>query len=91
MNAWEKTLDVFCKHYEPESVLVRCGHWNVRWSHCASTAGAWLRLWYVDGGGEFERVVQSTIPYTYPREGLVGLLRAKMHSAEAMLESEFTA
>lgn len=91
MNAWEKTLDVCCRHYEPESVLVRCGRWSVRWAHLESSAGVWLRLWYLDGGGQFERVAQSTIPLTYHREGLPGLFHAKMQAAEAMIESEFTA
>lgn len=91
MNAWEVHLSSLCKFYQPDSLLVRSGLWSARWMHGAAIAGALVQLWYIDRGGQFERLVQSTIPLSYPRASLTELFKAKMHTAEAMVESEFTA
>lgn len=91
MNAWEKRLDTLCKAYEPDSLLVQSGLWSVRWAHAPATAAAWLQLWYIDRGAQFERVFSASIPYTFPCSDLAQLFKAKMHTAEAMLEAQFTA
>ena len=91
MKAWEAQLSALVKQYEPESIVVRSGLYSARWHHMAAESGAWVELWYRDAGGQFERLVRSAIPYSFPHDRLGWLFAEKMRAAENMLEGTFCA